>query len=125
MRVYEYQISERSTLKRGTPFRATEGPYYVTETGEQISMSGRSPYIFLWAETVKDCEYLHCLDKDGLHEVLHVTGERTSSIEGMVCRPYRLRNRMIKNLHKVKALRTKLPKIKKGRKKRNDRQTTE
>lgn len=124
MKVYEYQISERSILKRGTPFRATQGPYFVTDTGEQISMAGRGPFVFMWAETVKGCEYIHALDKDGFHEVLHVTGERTSSIEGMVCRPYRLRNRMVKNLHKVTALRTKLPKIKKGRKKR-DRKTTE
>ena len=123
-KTYEYQISERSILKRGTPFRATQGPYYVTETGEQISMAGRGPFVFMWAETVKDCDYIHALDKDGFHEVLHVTGTRTPSIQGMVARPYRLRNRMTKNLHKVKGLRTKLPKIKKGRKKR-DRQTTE
>ena len=42
-KTYEYQISERSILKRGTPFRATQGPYYVTEDGEQISMAGRGP----------------------------------------------------------------------------------
>ena len=63
MRTYEYQISERSILKRGTPFRATQGPYYVTEDGEQISMAGRGPFVFMWAETVKDCDYIHALDK--------------------------------------------------------------
>ena len=115
MKVYEYQVSERSTLKRGTPFRATEGPYYVDKDGEHISMAGRGPFVFMWAETVKDCVYIHALDKDGFHEVLHVTGTRQSSIAGLVPRPYKLRNRITKNLHRVKGLRSKLPKIKKKR----------
>ena len=117
-KVYEYQVSERSTLKRGTPFRASEGPYYVSETGEHLSMAGRSPFVFLWAETVKGCDYIHALDKDGFHEILHVTGTRTSAIEGLVPRPYKLKNRITKHLHKVKGLRKKLPKIKKERKKK-------
>ena len=81
-------------------------------------MAGRSPFVFLWAETVKGCDYIHALDKDGFHEILHVTGTRTSAIEGLVPRPYKLKNRITKHLHRVKGLRKKLPKVKKERKKK-------
>ena len=104
MRLTEYKISEKSVLRKGTPFRATQGPYYVTAGGEHIPLHARSPFVFLWAETVKGCDYIHALDKEGFHEVLHVSGERQPSIEGIVARPYKLRNRITKNLHKVKAL---------------------
>jgi hypothetical protein len=123
---YTYQVSEKSVLKRGTPFRcaADSGPVYQSETGEMISMADKGPFVFLWAEYNQDLTLIHALDRDGFHSILHVAGTRTSAIEGLIPRPYVIKNRITKHLHKVKGLRKKLPKIKKGRKKR-DRKTTE
>ena len=105
MRLTEYPISEKSVLRKGTPFKATQGPYYVTKDGEQISMASRGPYVFLWAEENNGVTLIHALDRDAFHEVMHISGERKSSIDGMVPRPYKIKGRMIKNLHKVKGLR--------------------
>ena len=104
MRLTEYKISEKSVLKRNTPFKANGGPYYVSEAGEHINMADRGPFVFLWAEENNGVTTIHALDKDGLHSPLHIKGERKSVVDGMVARPYKIKSRMIKNLHKVKGL---------------------
>ena len=126
MKLYEYQVSEKSILKRGTPFRcfADSGPVYQTESGEMLNMADKGPFVFLWAEQTNEITLIHALDRGGFHSVLHVAGTRKSSIEGLIPRPYVIKNRVTKHLHKVKGLRKKLPKIKKGRKKKG-RKTTE
>ena len=117
-KVYEYQVSERSVLKRGTPFKATQGPYFLADNGEHISMADKGPFVFMWAEESKDITLIHALDRDGFHSLLHIKGERKSVVEGLVPRPYVIKNRVTKHLHKVKGLRTKLLKVKKERKKK-------
>jgi len=126
MKLYEYQVSEKSILKRGTPFRcfADSGPVYQTESGEMLNMADKGPFVFLWAEQTNEITLIHALDRGGFHSVLHVAGTRKPSIEGLIPRPYVIKNRVTKHLHKVKGLRKKLPKIKKGRKKKG-RKTTE
>ena len=47
MRLTEYPISEKSILKRNTPFKASGGPYYVSEAGEHINMADRGPFVLL------------------------------------------------------------------------------
>ena len=117
---YTYQVSEKSVLKRGTPFRcaADSGPIYQTESGEMLFLGDKGPFVFLWVETSNGVTLIHALDRGGFHSVLHVAGTRTSNIEGLIPRPYVIKNRVTKHLHKVKGLRKKLPKIKKGRKQR-------
>ena len=126
MKLYEYQVSEKSILKRGTPFRcfADSGPVYQTESGEMLNMADKGPFVFLWVEQTNEITLIHALDRGGFHSVLHVAGTRKSSIEGLIPRPYVIKNRVTKHLHKVKGLRKKLPEIKKGRKKKG-RKTTE
>ena len=117
---YIYQVSDKSVLKRGTPFRcaADSGPIYQSETGEMIPMADKGPFVFLWVEYQNELTLIHALDRDICHSILHVAGTRKSTIEGLIPRPYVIKNRVTKHLHKVKGLRKKLPKIKKGRKQR-------
>lgn len=104
MRLTEYPISEKSVLKRNTPFKASGGPYYVAEDGQEYNMADRGPFVFLWAEENNGITTIHALDRDGFHSPLHVKGDRKSVVDGMVPRPYKIKSRMIKNLHKVKGL---------------------
>ena len=117
MRIDYYQVSEKSVLKRGTPFRcvADSGPQYLTKDGELLNMAEKGPFVFMWAEESNGMTLIHALDRDGFHAPLHIKGERQSVIEGMIPRPYVIKNRVTKNLHKVKGLRKKLPKPKKKR----------
>ena len=61
MRLTEYPISEKSILKRNTPFKASGGPYYVSEAGEHINMADRVPFVFLWAEENNGITMIHAL----------------------------------------------------------------
>lgn len=115
MKLDYYRVSEKSVLKRGTPFRCTadSGPYYVTSSGETLSMAEKGPFVFLWAEDTNGLLTIHALDRDGFHAPLHISGDRRSVVEGLIPRPYVIKNRVTKHLHKVKGLRKKLPKLKK------------
>ena len=105
MTIQEYRISERSLLTPGTAFRARGGPYFVMSDGSECPLSARGPFVFQYAEKHGDLVLLHALDKSGNHAVLHVEGERQPPFEGLVPRPYQIRNRMRKGVSKLKAKR--------------------
>ena len=76
-------------------------------------MAEKGPCVFLWAEDNNGLLTIHALDRDGFHAPLHISGERQSVVQGLIPRPYVIKNRVTKHLHKVKGLRKKLPKLKK------------
>lgn len=92
----EYRVSERSVLRPGTAFRASGGPVYRLERGDEISIGARGPFVFKYAEQAGDTVYLHAFDRDGQHVCLHVAGDRISPYQELIPKPYRIRSVMRK-----------------------------
>ena len=92
MQTNEYRISERSVLKPGTVFKARNGPLFRLADGSTISVAAKGPFIFQSADVDEDRVYLHALDREGQHSVLHISGKREPPSPEIIPRPYSIKN---------------------------------
>lgn len=92
--IEEYHYGERSTLRKGSVFRATGGPVFQGKDGSRFSLAARGPFTFESAERHGETVYLHARDRDGNHAVLHVSGERTPPDPCIVPSPYQIKARL-------------------------------
>jgi hypothetical protein len=102
MTTYEHRVSERTLLVPGKVFKAREGPLFRMDNGELEPLVSRGPYIFVSREVQNDCVLIHAIDRDGCHALLHVAGERKSSCDQIIPRPYVI----TQSVRKIKQCRT-------------------
>ena len=102
MTTYEHRVSERTLLVPGKVFKAREGPLFRMDNGEFEPLVSRGPYIFVSREVQNDCVLIHAVDRDGCHALLHVAGERKSSCDQIIPRPYVI----TQSVRKIKQCRT-------------------
>jgi len=90
------ELGPKSHLEKGTKFRVKDGPYWVTDSGEQIPMRARGVMQFNFAFVRGSCVFIDAdSDVDG-HVVLHYRGRRKNKLMGdkLVCRPYTIAGRV-------------------------------
>jgi hypothetical protein len=102
MTTYEHRVSERTLLVPGKVFKAREGPLFRMDNGELEPLVSRGPYIFVSRQVQNDCVLIHAIDRDGCHALLHVAGERKSSCDQIIPRPYVI----TQSVRKIKQCRT-------------------
>ena len=85
-----YRLSERVLISRGDRFKATQGPYWKSKDGTQVSLTSRGPYTFHSHVTRGAVQWIECLDKDGAFAVLHIAGRRRKIDGSLVARPYKI-----------------------------------
>jgi hypothetical protein len=87
--VNTYQLSPRVCLQPGDRIRVTGGPYYRLG-GQRIPLAARGVHVVV--EVIQQRSRVSLLAYGaGGYALLHVAGRRRSRIEGLVCRPYRVR----------------------------------
>jgi len=95
----EYRIGERSVLRPGTRFRATDGPLFRLNDGTQVSLSARGPFVFRCLIRANGCDLIQASDRDGCSAILHIAGERKPPTPEIVPRPYRIKSLIRKPKH--------------------------
>ena len=98
----EYRIGERSVLRPGTRFRATDGPLFLLRDGTTVSLKAPGPYEFLSYVQADGYDYIEAKDRDGCSAILHIAGERKPPTPEIVPRPYRIRSLIRKKKGKRK-----------------------
>ena len=86
-----YQPSPRVALAPGDRIRVSGGPYYRLPSGEKIPLAARGVFVLLAVDAGRRGRVQLLAYGSGGFAVLHVAGRRRSRIEGLVCRPYRVR----------------------------------
>jgi hypothetical protein len=92
-RLDEFQVSQRVTLRRGDKFRVSGGPYWRMPDGSKVPMAVRGVVTFLAAVRRGRLVWIEVMTKDGF-SVLHIEGRRRRVDPSLVCRPYRIKNRL-------------------------------
>ena len=90
------ELGPRSHLEKGTKFRVKGGPYWVTDSGEEVPVRARGVMTFNFAFTRGKCVFIDAdSDRDG-HVILHIGGERRNKMMGdkLICRPYTVTGRV-------------------------------
>jgi len=90
----EYRLGPKSVLTRGSKFRVTDGPEWVSGD-RRTSMRARGVMTFQYAFKSGGCVFIDAIsDRDG-HVVLHVSGKRRNPMmPELDCRPYRITGRV-------------------------------
>jgi len=89
-------------IQKGDQFKATGGPYWRNSSGEKVPMKAPGPYTFRSHCRKGKLEWVECSDRDGAAAVLHLAGRRSTTIPGLVCRPYKITGKKRKKVDKKK-----------------------